>query len=83
MGIEGKYEMDYERLMTFRTRMEAEMAAEVLEKAQIPFIIQAEDIGMFGPSSAPPPRGARLLVPREDMQRARGLLKGMFGEGEA
>ena len=62
--------------------MEAEMAAEVLGKAQIPVIIQAEDIGMFGTSSAPPPRGARLLVPREDRERARDMIKGMFGKSE-
>ena len=73
--------MDYVKLMTFPSRMEAEMAAEVLKKAQIPFIIQSEDTGMFGPGSAPAPRGARLLVPPEDMTRARDLLKGMFGEG--
>jgi hypothetical protein len=74
--------MTYEKLMTFRTRMEAEMAAEVLGKARIPVIIQAEDIGMFGPSGAPPPRGARLLVPTEDKKRAQDMLKGMFGKSD-
>ena len=72
--------MNYTKLMTFSSRLEAEMAAEVLKKAQIPFIIQSEDIGMFGPSSAPSPRGARLLVPKEDMKIARDLMKRIFGE---
>lgn len=72
--------MDYTKLMTFPSRLEAEMAAEVLKKAQIPFIIQSEDTGIFGPGSVPSPRGARLLVPKEDMKIARDLLKRIFGE---
>jgi len=74
--------MDYAKLMTFPSRLEAEMAAEVLKKAQIPFIIQSEDTGIFGPGNVPSPRGARLLVPREDMKLARELLKRIFGEVE-
>lgn len=72
--------MDYMKLMTFPSRLEAEMAAEVLKKAQIPFIIQSEDTGIFGPGSVPSPRGARLLVPKEDMKIARDLMKRIFGE---
>ena len=74
--------MGYTKLRTFPSRLEAEMAAEVLNKSQIPFIIQSEDTGIFGPGSMPSPRGARLLVPREDMRRARDLLKRIFGEIE-
>jgi len=62
--------------------MEAEMAAELLKKAQIPFIIQSEDTGIFGPGNMPSPRGARVLVPEEDMQRAQDLLKRVFGEAK-
>ena len=72
--------MGYTKLRTFSSRMEAEMAAELLKKAQIPFIIQSEDTGIFGPGNMPSPRGARLLVPREDVKRALVLLKGIFGE---
>jgi hypothetical protein len=74
--------MGYTKLRTFPSRLEAEMAAEVLEKAQIPFIIQSEDTGIFGPGSVPSPRGARLLVPKEDMKIAGDLLKRIFGEVE-
>ena len=72
--------MGYTKLRTFSSRMEAEMAAELLKKAEILFIIQSEDTGIFGPGNMPSPRGARLLVPREDMKRARDLLKRVFGE---
>jgi hypothetical protein len=74
--------MDYTKLRTFPSRMEAEMAAELLKKAQIPFIIQSEDTGIFGPGSMPSPRGARLLVPEETIKRAQDLLKRVFGEAE-
>ena len=62
--------------------MEAEMAAELLKNAQIPFIIQSEDTGIFGPGNMPSPRGARLLVPEGDIKRAQELLKRVFGETE-
>jgi hypothetical protein len=71
--------MDYAKLKTFASRMEAEMAAELLTKARIPFIIQSEDTGIFGPGNMPSPRGARLLVPEEDMKRAKDLLERIFG----
>jgi hypothetical protein len=71
--------MDYAKLKTFASRMEAEMAAELLTKARIPFIIQSEDTGIFGPGNMPSPRGARLLVPDEDMKRAKDLLERIFG----
>ena len=74
--------MGYIKLRTFSSRMEAEMAAELLKKAQIPFIIQSEDTGIFGPGNMPSPRGARVLVPEEDMQRAQDLLKRVFGEAK-
>ena len=72
--------MDYAKLRTFASRMEAEMAAELLKKAGIPFIIQSEDTGIFGPGNMPSPRGARLLIPGEEMERARDLLERVFGE---
>ena len=74
--------MGYTKLRTFTSRMEAEMAAELLKKGHIPSIIQSEDTGIFGPGNMPSPRGARLLVPAEDMERARDLLKRIFGEAE-
>lgn len=74
--------MDYTNLRTFPSRMEAEMAAEVLKKALIPSIIQSEDTGIFGPGNMPSPRGARLLVPEEDITRAQEMLKRIFGDIE-
>ena len=58
--------------------MEAEMAGEVLKQAEIPYLIQSEDIGIFGPGASPAPAGARLLVPQEDLQDAEILLAGLI-----
>jgi len=54
------------------------MAAEILKQAEIPYLIQSEDIGIFGPGGSPAPAGARLLVSREDLQDAKALLAGLI-----
>lgn len=58
---------------SFPTRLEAELAAGVLEAEGIPAQVMADDAG-----GAYPPlqvvRGVRLVVSKEDAARARSLL---------
>jgi hypothetical protein len=72
--------VDYIVLRIFPSRIEAEMAADVLGQSKIPCIIKSEDIGMFGTAGGMTPSGAHLLVPSDEMNRAREVLGGMFGE---
>lgn len=65
-------------LHLFPSRMDAEMAGELLKEAEIPFIIQSEDIGLFGPGATPAPAGARLMVQKNDLEDARVLLTGLI-----
>lgn len=69
--------MSFIPLHRFPSRMEAEMAGEILKQAEIPYLIQSEDIGIFGPGASPAPSGARLLVHQEDLQDAKILLSGL------
>ena len=62
------------RLSVFPSRLEAEMAGEILAKVEIPFLIQSDDIGIFGPGAVPAPSGAKLLVREEDLSEAEALL---------
>ncbi len=50
------------------------MAAEILARVDIPFLIQSDDIGIFGPGAVPAPAGAKLLVREEDLSEAKALL---------
>jgi hypothetical protein len=61
-------------LSVFSSRLEAEMAGEILAKVEIPFLIQSDDIGLFGPGAIPAPSGATLLVRKEDLLEAKALL---------
>ena len=70
--------MDFILLHRFPSRMEAEMAGDILKQAEIPCLIQSEDIGIFGPGAGPTPEGAHLLVPQEDFQEAKILLAGLI-----
>ncbi|MBI3804393.1 MAG: DUF2007 domain-containing protein [Nitrospirae bacterium] len=70
--------MAFTILHRFQSRMEAEMAGEILSQAHIPYLIQSEDIGIFGPGASPTPAGARLLVHPEDLEEARTRLLGMI-----
>lgn len=58
--------------------MEAEMAGEILKQSEIPYLIQSEDIGIFGPGAGPAPMGARLMVRQDDLQDAKVLLSGLI-----
>ena len=69
---------DFTLLNLFPSRMEAEMAGEILKQAEIPYIIQSEDIGLFGPGASPAPAGARLLVREADLDDAKSLLSGLI-----
>ncbi len=58
---------------TFRTRLDAEIAAGLLQDAGIPYVIQsAEGIGV-----GPLPPGASLLVARDRLEEARMVLESM------
>ncbi len=63
-------------LETFASRIEAEMAAGLLESEGVPAMVVADDA-----SGALPPlqfvRGVRLMVAAEDQYRAREILKAM------
>lgn len=62
------------QLSVFPSRLEAEMAGEILGRVEIPFLIQSDDIGIFGPGAVPAPSGAKLLVREEDFSEAESLL---------
>ncbi len=58
---------------TFRSRLDAEIAAGLLQEAGIPYVIpSAEGIGV-----CPLPPGASLLVTRDRLQEARTVLQTM------
>jgi hypothetical protein len=63
-------------LETFPNRIEAEMAAGLLESEGVEAIVMADDAGGAYPSLQFV-RGVRLMVYREDEARAREILKDM------
>ncbi len=65
-------------LHLFPSRLEAEMTGEILKQSDIPFLIQSEDIGIFGPGASPAPGGARLVVRKADLEAAKSLLAGLI-----
>lgn len=69
-------------LETFPSRMEAELAAGLLESEGIEALVQADDAGGAYPMLQFV-RGVRLLVSAEDQYRAREVLQAMEEEGEA
>jgi len=68
-------------LETFSNRIEAEMAAGLLESEGVEAIVMADDAGGAYPSLQFV-RGVRLLVFREDEPRAREILRDMQEAGE-
>ncbi len=66
------------KLHHFHSRLEAEMMGEILEQAEIPYLIQSDDIGIFGPSGSPVPGGARIAVRMSDLEYAKVLLSGLI-----
>jgi len=63
-------------LETFSSRIEAEMAAGLLESEGVPAMVMADDAGGAYPSLQFV-RGVRLLVAAEDQYRAREILRAM------
>ncbi len=63
-------------LQTFPSRLEAEMAAGLLESEGIEAMVMADDAGGAYPSLQFV-RGVRLMVAAEDQYRAREILKDM------
>ncbi len=66
------------KLHLFASRLEAEMAGEILNQSEIPYLIQSEDIGLFGPGAAPAPGGAGITVRKSDLEFSRDLLSGLI-----
>jgi hypothetical protein len=64
-------------LRIFSSRMQAEMAKELLTQAGIPALIQSDDIAVFGPGHPGAPSGVKLLVREEYLDEARGLIEGI------
>jgi hypothetical protein len=63
-------------LETFASRIEAEMAAGLLESEGVPALVLADDAGGAYPSLQFV-RGVHLLVATEDQYRAREILRDM------
>jgi hypothetical protein len=68
-------------LETFASRIEAEMAAGLLESEGVEAMVLADDAGGAYPSLQFV-RGVRLMVAAEDAYRARQILKDMEETGE-
>ena len=68
-------------LETFASRIEAEMAAGLLESEGVEAMVLADDAGGAYPSLQFV-RGVRLMVAAEDAYRARMILKDMEEAGE-
>ncbi len=66
------------KLCHFSSRLEAEMLGEILKQAEIPYLIQSEDIGIFGPGAAPVPGGVRIVVRKADLEYAQLTLSGLI-----
>jgi inosine/xanthosine triphosphate pyrophosphatase family protein len=68
-------------LETFASRIEAEMAAGLLESEGVEAMVLADDAGGAYPMLQFI-RGVRLMVYREDEARAREILQAMEAQGE-
>jgi len=67
--------MSFKEVGNFASRLEAETIGHALEQHSIPFLVQSEDVGIFGPGhSGRTPRGATLLVSEEDVERVHELM---------
>ena len=61
---------DLTPIANFRTRVEAELAAKLLEGANLPFVIDSSESAQYGPLGV----GTTIFVRAEDADRARDLL---------
>ena len=68
--------MAYVEIGRYNSRLEAETIGHALDAFDIPFMIQAPDVGMYGPGmNGFSPQGAGLCVPEEHEEKARELLR--------
>ena len=74
--------MEYREIARFPSRLEAEAIGHALDQYDIPFLVKADDVGMFGPGMTGwSPQGAGLWVPVERMEEVRELLSCVAGGG--
>jgi len=71
-------ETRFVKLCHFSSRLEAEMLGEILKQAEIPYLIQSEDIGIFGPGAVPVPGGVCITVRKADIYSAQLTLAGLI-----
>lgn len=71
--IEYEYE-DFVTVETYHARHEAELQRSVLEANGIDAVIESDDVGGVGPALAFT-RGVRLLVHKEDVQKAQEIFQ--------
>lgn len=68
--------MEFVEIARFGSRLEAETVGHALDQFDIPFFVQSQDIGVFGPGhSGRTPGGAGLCVPEDRVAEAAELLR--------
>lgn len=69
---------DFVTVARFGSRLEAETIGHALDPHDIPFLIQSDDVGIFGPGmTGVTPSGAKLMVPadrRADVEELLGCV---------
>ena len=67
--------MEFVEIARFDSRLEAETIGHALDQYGIPFFVQSQDIGVFGPGhTGRTPAGAGLCVPEDRAEEASELL---------
>jgi len=68
--------MKFVEIARFASRLEAETVGHALDQFDIPFFVQSQDIGVFGPGHlGSTPGGAGLCVPEDRAEEASELLQ--------
>jgi hypothetical protein len=67
-------------IRVFESRLEAEMAAGLLSGSDVYARVQSDDAGGTTPALLPVTGGAKLLVRREDVERASEILRAMSSD---
>lgn len=73
---------DLEKLKVFAYRHEAEMVRELLEKEGIKCIIMADDVGGYRPDVALARGGVGLFISKDNVSKAKEVLKIFEGKNE-
>jgi hypothetical protein len=75
--------MAFVEFARFSSRLEAETVGHALDQHEIPFLVRADDVGVFGPGMVgTSPAGAGLLVPEEAVERVKQLLSCLVPDEE-